>query len=693
MDLILFSRLEEREGIIQPLDYTFSFILNGLNTLDFTALPTENYTLEKGKRILVKDELGIWREYIISQVEKRHSTDGVTISAMCEDSIIELEGDFVEDKRPYNQTVGGALEAALKSTRWTVGRTANLGLRSTNFYRISAHEALGKILETWGGEFRPRIVVDNEKVVGRYVDILDTIGENLGRRFEWKKDIKEIKRTVSSDPIYTALYGYGKGLEIGEGFGRRLDFADINNGVAYVENTEAKERYGPINPDGSHRNIFSKFECEAETPEELIALTKVELEKVSKPKVIYEAKVINLAQYGFDFEGVGLGDDVAVIDDEIGVVKAKVVKLIKEPEAKETKITIGNYRDNFSELQKRNANTLQDFASRAGIWDRANAFGADGYLNPNYLKDVLDAFNSELNESGGYVYAEEGKGISTYDRPKGENPEGVTQLLGAGIRIASSKLSDGSWNWRTAMTSMGIIADVIYTGRIVGQTSFYDLDAGILQFNANMGGREVQVVLSIARGLEIYSDGEKIGGLEIVDNEVSLIANKLTNDKKFGWAEIGKVNLKNTYDGLENVETNGLKLVLKSPKAPNDRKTLQIGSSIAGQKINGVTMYFEDSAFLSLKNNEFALGKFKKESETEFEGAVINASSKQLDISYGTYERDTRNRLNFKDGPTISMHNGMLNLAIRQNGQIMNLLQLSQYGIYGQFGGKTVKLV
>lgn len=562
MDLTLFSRLSERETLITPLELSHSETLNGLETLTFTTLPLQDFELEKYKRVILADELGVYHEFIIEQVESQHDENGHIISVYCESSITETLGDFIEDKRPYNQTVGGALRVALEGTRWQPGRTENTELQSTNFYRISVHEALGKILETWGGEIQTRVTISGNKVTGRYVDILNRRGADRGRRFEWHKDLSDFKKTVSSDPIYTALYGYGKSEEIGDGYGRRISFASINGGKAYVENPEARDLYGPPNPDGTHRNIFGKFECDAETAEETLELTLEELAIASNPKVKYEGQVVNLAQYGFEYEGVELGDDVTVIDDDIGTVKARVVKLVKKLDFEQTEIVLGNYRDDFSSMQLESQKAMEDFASRAAVWDRANAFGPDGKLKPGFLQSVLDIFNAELNASGGYVYAEDGQGLSAYNKPIDEDPTGVTQLLAGGLRIASSKLADGSWDWKTAITSLGIVADIIYTGRIVGQTSFYDLDAGLLEFTAELGGKEIKVRLSVADGFQILENGKVIGGLGLVDGRVMLITNAMSNNPDAAWAELGQVTYKPEKNSLD-INSAGIKMHYK----------------------------------------------------------------------------------------------------------------------------------
>ncbi|WP_236024489.1 phage tail spike protein [Bifidobacterium pluvialisilvae] len=78
------------------------------------------------------------------------------------------------------------------------------------------------------------------------------------RRFEYGHDLKGITRTVDATGVKTRLYGYGKGLPTTDedgnetgGYGRRIDFADINNGKPYVEDPEATALWGLPGPDVS----------------------------------------------------------------------------------------------------------------------------------------------------------------------------------------------------------------------------------------------------------------------------------------------------------------------------------------------------------------------------------------------------------------------------------------------------------
>ena len=326
MKFILFDREENYiKNLRNVLEAKHTEEINGEDVLEITTL---DHGVEKGYKVAYKSKHGYWNEFTVAEVEEFHTEEGLGMRLFCESTFYETLGDYVEDKRPYNTSANIALANALLTTRWEVGIVHDLGLSSTNFYHISAKESVQKVAEAWKGEIRTRVEVAGNKITHRYVDMLSQRGGDFGKRFTYTKGLESIIKTVHREDVITALYGYGKGEHIEEtdGYGRRINFADLNNGKAYVENNEARAIWGRNNPDGTKSHIFSKVEYDdCEDPEELLQLTTAELAEVSKPLITYECGVIDLG----DAE---LGDNVVVIDREFIPelrLKARVVKIVR----------------------------------------------------------------------------------------------------------------------------------------------------------------------------------------------------------------------------------------------------------------------------------------------------------------------------------------------------------------------------
>ena len=138
--------------------------------------------------------------------------------------------------------------------------------------------------------------------------------------------------------MFTALYGYGKGLPVYDeqgvatgGYTRRLTFDSVNNGVNWVGDEDARLVWGRWDTGRKakvHRFGHVVFpDCEDAT--ELKALTEAALGAMCVPKVSYEVDVAAIDGGA----GVRLGDDVAVIDSSRSPachLRARCVRRVRE---------------------------------------------------------------------------------------------------------------------------------------------------------------------------------------------------------------------------------------------------------------------------------------------------------------------------------------------------------------------------
>ena len=473
--------------------------INGEHTLTFEILGDNEGAeyIEKGARVVFKDEYDYWQEFIVKKIEDKHGANGLYKTVFCESSFYEALGDYIEDSRVQGGTARIALEKALLNTRWAAGIVDDLGTNSITFYHIDCKTAVHKVAEKWKGELRTRVIVSGSRITHRYVDLLARRGADTGKRFTYRKDLEEVERIVHNEDVITALYGYGKGEEIGDGYGRRLTFegvewskaagdpADKPAGQRYIGDEEAREAWGRMSDTG-RVHIFDKVEFDdVEDPEELLQLTYEKLQEVNRPMVSYSAKVVDLrAAEGYEHEGVELGDTVAVIDREFKPelrLKARVIRLKRDLlNSEKTEVVLGNFLPTLFDGLARTEEYISDFRGKSGVWDRAALFDADG-LPGQYLKDLVAELNSRINAAGGYVYiSEDGKGITTYDKPIDQDPTMAIQIMGGSFRIANSKTAQGEWNWTTFGDGNGFLADAFVGGLLKGGKVEFDLTNGTL---------------------------------------------------------------------------------------------------------------------------------------------------------------------------------------------------------------------
>lgn len=457
-----------------------------VNGEDSLTLMLPECRLSKGQRIVWRDEWGEFHEHTVSKVTDVHAGGELYAAVYCENSIAELFTDYIEDLRPYKTTAYQALQKALSPSRWAVGTVDVLGTSSASFYHISSREAVAEVVANWGGEWSVSIAVSGCEVASRAVNLLARRGADNGKRFEWSKDIESIEREVSQDDVCTALYGYGKGVETYDedgsatgGFSRKITFGSINGGRDWVGDEDARLRWGVPDGHGGVKHAFGKVEFdECEDPAELKRLTEEELERRKVPQVTYSANVVSLADAGLEWEDCRTGDTVAIVDRELGERLSGRVLCVERYLFCEgaTSLTLGNIAPTIGSVLSGQAADLKWLRDRAAGWD-----GAAG-LSESYINAVIASLNNTMNETGGYTYYKPGEGITTYDRPEDQNPTMAIQIKGAGFRIASSKKSNGEWNWRTFGTGAGFTADLITAGKIVGGANAWNLSTGDLQF-------------------------------------------------------------------------------------------------------------------------------------------------------------------------------------------------------------------
>ena len=479
MQFLLFDKDEQYIDRLQSVSRASHY--EEINGEDILTIVTRDRRPGKGHRVVFQSGTGEWKEFVVKEVEKTHSSHGLGLELYCESSFYETLGDFVEDKRPQNVTATAALGDALLTTRWQVGTVDDLGLESTNFYRISAKEAVQRVATVWKGEIRTRVVVSGSQITGRFVDILTRRGGDYGKRFSYTRNLDRVTKTVHRNDVITALYGFGKGEYIEEtgGWGRRVDFTDINSGKAYVEDHIARVKWGRNDGSGGKVHVFgvAVFD-QIEDPVELKALTESRLEELSEPWVTYDCTAA-------DFGGADLGDYVRVIDREFEPelrMSARVVAIkrdLLDPE--KTEATLGNFRPSIIDDWAEQESYINNFRDRAGVWDRAGAFNPDGTLGASWLDGLVDELNSRMNSQGGYVYiSDDGGGLITYDRPLDQNPTMAIQILGGAFRIANSRDPSGEWEWRSFGDGSGFLADEFIGGTLRGGKVHFTLSDGTL---------------------------------------------------------------------------------------------------------------------------------------------------------------------------------------------------------------------
>lgn len=458
-------------GPEELLALTHTDELNGEDSVDIAT----TFALKQGYRLVWADRLGKVHEHVCQDPKGLHAGGDTVYTDTAINSICETYGDYIEDKRPYGYGFLQALNVCLGPTRWTAGTVDQTGTvdKGLTFYHTSAREALQSILKC-GGELETEITVSGGRVTSRTVGIRSHRGAKGGhRRFTYTKDLTSVSRTEHYGAI-TACYGYGKGIETDTGgYGRKLTFGDINNGKNYVEDATALKLYGRPDGMGGHTHVFGQYENpNCEDAATLLAETRAYFDSRKEPGMTYEADAVDLMQFGRDWEGVAVGDDVQIVDTCFSPAlrcEGRVTKLVTDELGGSMRVTLGNVTETITDMLLAQQQKVSSLSKRSSNWDVAAS------TPPSYLQQVMDSMNAQFNLAGNsYIHTSFEHGLIFGSVPLDADGRSTTgdgmamQLCSQGFRIAGGCKADGSWDWRTFGTGKGFFAEFICFGTMLG---------------------------------------------------------------------------------------------------------------------------------------------------------------------------------------------------------------------------------
>ncbi|OTO71266.1 MULTISPECIES: phage tail spike protein [unclassified Enterococcus] len=218
----------------------------------------------------------------------------------------ELDAFIINDIRPNQEFFQNAINRLLAFTggEWRVGHLdSTLPAVTMTFYYCSVREAL-KNLQTLGVEILFKCNLTGEGVTDKWIEVYRQIGEYSNERFEFGGKALTIEKQVDRSNIYTSLIGRGRGEEVGDGYGRRIEFdqvlwqkskgdpLDKPMNKINLEFPEMTEKYGIPTKSGNRRKR-EKVEIfeDCEDPYQLIKLTYEALVSYSRPLVQFKSTV------------------------------------------------------------------------------------------------------------------------------------------------------------------------------------------------------------------------------------------------------------------------------------------------------------------------------------------------------------------------------------------------------------------
>lgn len=272
-----------------------------------------------------KDEFYLHK---IQRVEYDHVNETATVvlrHVFFEDMIF---GKLIQDVRPQNQDALSVSRQTIDAnTRWQTIMTDVTGRLSTNFYWQVPYEVIEFMTENYRIEYLPKILFDGQNINGFQLHLANKIGEDINIRIPYGSRVLDLKYEEDYSEIITKLVVHGKGEEVGDGYGRRINISDVNfsrNGVEspvgslYLEDETITNTYG--NDGQTPREGREVFE-DIEDANELAEAGYQHYLQVSRPQMLFTADVADIGD-------VGIGDSVMIIRREYDAYfKARIHKL------------------------------------------------------------------------------------------------------------------------------------------------------------------------------------------------------------------------------------------------------------------------------------------------------------------------------------------------------------------------------
>ncbi len=191
------------------------------------------------------------------------------------------------------------------------------------------------------------------------------------------------------------------------------------------------------------------------------------IKEISKPTVTYMVSLAVMSQaMGYMPDEVEINSKVRLYDPELDVndivYVEKIERYIDRKDQGSVEITNEevDISASFDSIFSRIASVADLVEQKKTLFKRAEAITSDGSLATDRLNGAIDLLTTRLSSAVSNWYTDE-RGNIIFEAADGNS---AMQLCGDGWMIADGKKDDGNWNWRTAASGQGIVADAIYTG-------------------------------------------------------------------------------------------------------------------------------------------------------------------------------------------------------------------------------------
>lgn len=320
-------------------------------TLEFEAPYGHSATelLDEGIQLMKQDSSGKWKLFTIYQIEDvingiTHNKKAYAINSC----IWDLNHKHIDEQTWTAANSRDVFSYIFQRSGWTIDNFNDFFGGGTKTYTVNEGKpqaALDEATKEFVVEVEAYVIVQNGNVLDKRVRLVEQLGKETGKRFEYRHNLKGATRRKSNDELYTKLYVYG-GQDKN---GNRVSIQPANK--VKVRGTSSTYEYLPylIDDDANDKHNAGREYLEGyivnediKTPEGLLTWGKTQLKYYNHPHYEYEVDVALIGNRP------NIGDTIAVVDHEMQPpmsVSARILETnYSESDPTQDSVVLGEYK-------------------------------------------------------------------------------------------------------------------------------------------------------------------------------------------------------------------------------------------------------------------------------------------------------------------------------------------------------------
>lgn len=412
---------------------------------------------------------------------------------------------FLMDKRPTNKNGQEALNILTEGTKYSA-ESDIADLSTAYFVRRNLMDAIAgdspSFLEKWGGE----PLYDNYKVI-----INKRAGGDHGAEVRYGKNMESVSfkedmskvvtrivpvafngRTLSTNYVDSPIIGnYAKV------YTKEIVFDDVKSHEDLMEEEDTTGLIVCYSQEELDAALTAKCNEQFEAGIDLPAVTiKVDMISLENTEEYKDFK---------DLVRIGMGDTVRCYNHRLDITtQARAIKITWDCITDSVgEVTLGDYEPNFISEWNSTIEKIEKSLNR------------DGTLMAERVSGIINGIITQIKVQSSAAQKVEARVILFEDLDPDSSLYGALAIGTQGVQIANKRTEDDlAWDWTTAITANGILADAIFTGLLSDKTgtNYWNLDTG--EFNISNGTLNVsgQVVFKA----EDYTEDDVTIAQEII---------------------------------------------------------------------------------------------------------------------------------------------------------------------------------